>query len=159
MALNVTYDVKESGIQKIHMTEHRGFLTDIIRSAQIFSREIAPSRTGRLKRGIQPKLATVVGPSTVQASLFSTAKHGKWVNDGTPDQISAEGKAMFVPKTKGNVRGALLSREHTFPVGAHFPKKFVSGQEGVQYIERGVDMALRLDRRTSGTGTRRDLAS
>lgn len=151
----VVYDVKESGIQNIHVNEHRDMLTDVLRIAKVAAISAAPFREGRLRRSIQINTAKPEGPDRLGGRLLANAAHARYVNDGTEDGIYAgSSQAMKVPKKMGILRGSEMDSEFTFPVGKGFKKKTVSGQKAVQFIEKGIDAGIDADPRVTRTWQR-----
>lgn len=138
MATPVFYRVVERGVQKIHGTDHREMANKFLRLSRDISKAEAPSRTTKLARGIQIKLATPSGYLRHEGRVTSTTAYSLYVHDGTSHIFPKSGSLMRVPKAK-NMAGAR---------GADLPKRMifwahsVRGQKANPFLIRGMQKAM-----------------
>lgn len=140
----VVYNVHEHELQQMLRTrgEVTRLVNQLLTTAELNSRSLAPVRTGALRDNIRVgKRAKQNGPSEVDGRVYANIGYARWVEEGTTGPIRAKKHPrMKVPKnhSMATVRGSAFPRNSPDVFFAYE----VSGQRAQKFMEQGMNSAL-----------------
>lgn len=155
MATTVRYSVNEQQVSYYisPQGEVGQEITKIARNAHLIARSVAPQRKGTLVKGIMFTGIKKTGPWTGSSWFGGTARHTRWVNDGTGPRIFPHGDFLLVPgRRRGffsekDLGGGRKAYNEWVGGGKKGPRGFfyansVAGQTGQHFLEEGLRRAM-----------------